>query len=422
MHLWRIFKELTRAKTAVLNDYTRPVVLLIGLVLTCFTAGVDAQNGQDHKKNIDSINLQIKKLTDNLNANKSLIKSSEHLLFKTEKEISQIRRKFVKQVKQIEEKKRQEFRLSGDIDMLLDKSRKEQEALQTLLVSRYKQGTNTYLQVLLNQQNPYAVGRVNNYYNYFSKAVQRRIQEARKKLQFLEQQQQLHRQIVANLETDKKELEKHVISLEKARNDRQKKLSVLNREISKDNKKIKKLKRDKERLQTLVEEIDKQVKRQQEALRKETERKKTEIGSANSKPVVNKTVQGGFIKQRGRLNCPIQAKKKYSFGQRISGSGLIADGNFYETKGSRPVKSIFRGRVVFSDFLKGYGLLLIIDHGDNHISLYGHNELVYKTVGDTVVTGEVVSKSGVSGGLKQTGLYFEIRNGTTPIDPAKWCR
>ena len=76
----------------------------------------------------------------------------------------------------------------------------------------------------------------------------------------------------------------------------------------------------------------------------------------------------------------------------------------------------------FADFLKGYGLLLIIDHGDDHISLYGHNELLYGKVGDMVETNEVVARSGVTGGLRSPGLYFEIRENAAPVDPAKWCQ
>jgi septal ring factor EnvC (AmiA/AmiB activator) len=78
--------------------------------------------------------------------------------------------------------------------------------------------------------------------------------------------------------------------------------------------------------------------------------------------------------------------------------------------------------VLFADFLKGYGLLMIIDHGDQHISLYGHNEVLYKRVGDMVDTNEVIGKTGVTGGLKSPGLYFEIRKNADPVDPSVWCQ
>ena len=101
---------------------------------------------------------------------------------------------------------------------------------------------------------------------------------------------------------------------------------------------------------------------------------------------------------------------------------MLSEGLFIKTNGNASVKSIFRGRVIFAEFLKGYGLLLIIDHGDNHISLYGHNDVLYKKVGDIVETNEVVSQSGVTGGLRSAGLYFEIRKNATPVNPATWCQ
>jgi len=101
---------------------------------------------------------------------------------------------------------------------------------------------------------------------------------------------------------------------------------------------------------------------------------------------------------------------------------MRSEGLFYNTQGSKPVHSIFRGRVLFADFLKGYGLLIILDHGDDHISLYGHNDRLLKKVGDKVESNEIIAKSGVTGGLKSHGLYFEIRKNATPIDASKWCR
>ena len=86
------------------------------------------------------------------------------------------------------------------------------------------------------------------------------------------------------------------------------------------------------------------------------------------------------------------------------------------------MQAIFDGRVLFADYLKGYGLLLIIDHGEEHISLYGHNRVLLKDVGDRVSSAEVIAKTGVSGGLQSPGLYFEIRHNATPVNPALWCQ
>jgi septal ring factor EnvC (AmiA/AmiB activator) len=133
-------------------------------------------------------------------------------------------------------------------------------------------------------------------------------------------------------------------------------------------------------------------------------------------------VKGGFIKQKGQLSYPVEGEITRRFGSRLPESGMHSEGIFFNTQSSVSVKTIFRGRVLFADFLKGYGLLIIVDHGDDHISLYGHNDRLLKNVGDIVASGDVIANSGMTGGLKSHGLYFEIRDNATPVDPAKWCR
>jgi septal ring factor EnvC (AmiA/AmiB activator) len=86
------------------------------------------------------------------------------------------------------------------------------------------------------------------------------------------------------------------------------------------------------------------------------------------------------------------------------------------------VRAIYRGRVIYADWLPGLGLLTIVDHGDGYLSLYGHNDRLFKAVGDTVAAGEVIAASGDSGGSSRPQLYFEIRNGSRPIDPGPWFR
>ncbi|MBX2848247.1 MAG: peptidoglycan DD-metalloendopeptidase family protein, partial [Acidiferrobacterales bacterium] len=199
--------------------------------------------------------------------------------------------------------------------------------------------------------------------------------------------------------------------------------------VSADEQRLKKLQADRNRLNTLLTQLKKQkeelarIERERaEAERLAAEKARREGKKLPDKKVIRPLVKGGFIKQKGRLQCPVSLTATTKFGQRIVSSGMRSEGVFYDTKVSVPLKSIFRGRVLFADFLKGFGLLLIVDHGDDHISLYGHNEVIYKKVGDDVDTNEVIAKTGTTGGLKSPGLYFEIRNNTTPINPATWCQ
>jgi septal ring factor EnvC (AmiA/AmiB activator) len=128
---------------------------------------------------------------------------------------------------------------------------------------------------------------------------------------------------------------------------------------------------------------------------------------------------GAFGTLRGRLAWPVGGHLAARFGQ-IRAGGLKWDGLLIDTDRGADVRAVYRGRVIYADWLPGLGLLAIIDHGDGYLSLYGHNERLYKGVGDTVAAGDVIAASGDSGGTSRPQLYFEIRKGSRPVDPGPW--
>jgi septal ring factor EnvC (AmiA/AmiB activator) len=130
---------------------------------------------------------------------------------------------------------------------------------------------------------------------------------------------------------------------------------------------------------------------------------------------------GAFGGLRGRLAWPVGGHLAARFGQ-VRAGGLKWDGMLIDTQRGADVRAVYRGRVIYADWLPGLGLLTIIDHGDGYLSLYGHNDRLYKAVGDTVAAGEVIAASGDSGGSSRPQLYFEIRKGSRPVDPGPWFR
>jgi murein hydrolase activator len=130
---------------------------------------------------------------------------------------------------------------------------------------------------------------------------------------------------------------------------------------------------------------------------------------------------GAFGSLRGRLAWPVGGHLAARFGQ-VRAGGLKWDGMLIDTERGADVRAIYRGRVIYADWLPGLGLLTIVDHGDGYLSLYGHNDRLYKAVGDTVAPGEVIAASGDSGGSSRPQLYFEIRKGSRPLDPGPWFR
>ena len=130
---------------------------------------------------------------------------------------------------------------------------------------------------------------------------------------------------------------------------------------------------------------------------------------------------GAFGGLRGQLAWPVGGRLAARFGQ-VRAGGLKWDGLLIDTQRGADVRAVYRGRVIYADWLPGLGLLTIIDHGDGYLSLYGHNDRLYRSVGDTVSAGEVIAASGDSGGSSRPQLYFEIRKGSRPVDPGPWFR
>jgi septal ring factor EnvC (AmiA/AmiB activator) len=130
--------------------------------------------------------------------------------------------------------------------------------------------------------------------------------------------------------------------------------------------------------------------------------------------------QQPFHSRKGKLRWPARGRLAQRFGAPRSG-GLRWRGVMIEAQEGGEVRAVSQGRIAFSDWMRGFGLLLIIDHGDGYMSLYGHNQTLYKEVGEWVDTGEVVALLGASGGRTESGLYFEMRHKGRPINPVHWC-
>ncbi len=138
--------------------------------------------------------------------------------------------------------------------------------------------------------------------------------------------------------------------------------------------------------------------------------------------ISNITIEKSFKKQKGQLYWPAKGKVKQLFGHWRSTGKVKWQGNMIKAKEGDPVHSVYYGRIAYADWLRGYGLIIIVDHGDGYMSLYGHNQTLLKEVGDWVDNNEIIATVGSSGGLQQVGLYFEIRYNGKPSNPARWCK
>lgn len=398
--------------------------LAFGFSVLAFSSASRAQKAdQQYTRSVAEISQQIATVAAQLNEQKTRLKTAQDQLLFTERSELGVRNK-ISSIKQKAKSIRDQIkRLTEEIKQSDNQIEESRVALRSLIQNRHRNGLNSYAKLVLNQQNPYAVGRLNNYNEYFALAMKERIDSITK---LAANSRQLRHQLVESeraISEESEKLENQQKALQKTKQDRAKLIQQLDQEVSESSDKLKRLEADRKRLNKLIQQVAKKAAelRKAEQRRREAAEKTEKTGPKQTRRQ-RQAVPGGFTKQKGRLAYPSTGRQQRKFGSRVAATGMTSDGIFFATQESAPVSAIFRGRVLFADFLKGYGLLLIIDHGDEHISLYGHNEVLYKSVGDSVETGEIVSRSGMTGGLKSPGLYFEIRKNANPINPALWCR
>ena len=274
--------------------------------------------------------------------------------------------------------------------------REQRVALATQLRSAYMSGREEQLKMLLSQEDPAAFGRMLVYYSYLGRARAGKIAEIEAAVAALEEatrQEAEERERLAALETDSR---RELSSVDSARTERGKAVRAISSQIRNNSDTIARLKREAAGLEKLVADL-------RRALR-------------DLPPGAGLA----FEKVRGKLAWPTGGRIVSRFGQP-RGGGLKWNGVLIEAGRGTEVRALYEGRVAYSDWLPGMGLLLIIDHG-GYMSLYAHNEQLFKAVGDRVEGGEVVATVGDSGGRSQPGLYLEIRRGAVPVDPVPWFR
>ena len=393
------------------------------------------KSADDYQQSINDISREISKLSEQLNSSKAARDTERDKLFKAEKELKELKTNIRLKQEQIAVLEAQLIELNTTLDEQSADIEETRKTLASFIRKRYQNGRVDYLKSLLSQENPYAVGRLEHYHGYYRQALKHSYQEIARKIQTtLELQAQVQDQ-TEQRQAEEAQLEDLKSEQEQKTKAREQALRQLDDEINSKQKSLATLQANRARLSNLLTQLEAQAKklreaeerrikearqRQQEQERLAREAKKPQ--PVPIKPPPRALVAGGFNKQKGRLQCPLSIKPKRLFGARLPESGMKSEGLFYDTQGSALVRSIFRGRVLFADFLKGYGLLIIVDHGDDHISLYGHNDRLLKKVGDAVDINETIAQTGVTGGLRSHGLYFEIRHNANPVDPSKWCR
>ncbi|MCU7795544.1 MAG: peptidoglycan DD-metalloendopeptidase family protein [Candidatus Thiodiazotropha sp. (ex Myrtea spinifera)] len=374
------------------------LLLTVWLMPPCLAADepdLDAKTQQ-----LNQVKSRIKSLHQQLVSTESQRDKQSLVLQETEKKIGQIARRIRTTGQSLRRQQRQLADLEaerGDARLNLDK---HQSTLERQIRAAYAMGRQEKVKILLNQQDPAVVSRVMVYYDYFNEARIEQmgiIEESLKALNKIEREISREELRLQQLQAKNKNERQQ---LEAAQKGRQQIIASLDRELKDKGNELNNLKQDENQLQSLISNI-------QEAL------SDLPLDPAAHKP---------FLTRKGKLPWPSRGRLVASFGTQREVGKLKWDGVMIAAPEGREVRAIHHGRVAFADWLRGFGLLLIIDHGDGYMSLYGHNQSLFKETGEWVEPGEVVAQVGSSGGRTTSGVYFGIRHNGAPQNPKKWCK
>ena len=260
----------------------------------------------------------------------------------------------------------------------------------------YMNGGQEHLRLLLNQQDPAMLGRLMTYFTYLNDHRAENIETVTGRIRELA----LLRNQVAAEEARLTEIARkryaELALLNNAQEKRHSLLASLRQRISVEGREIDYLAAQEKDLARLIAELTSIL---------------SDYPISSEEP---------FSEHKGRLTWPIAGTLLHDFGQPRVGGGLRWNGVVLSAPRGREVRVVYHGRVAFADWLAGLGLLVIVDHGDGYMSLYGYNETIVKNAGDWVAPGDVIATVGDSGGQQRAGLYFEIRQGTRPVNPRHW--
>lgn len=290
----------------------------------------------------------------------------------------------------IKDLEREQARREGELEA-------ERGALAGELRAAYVNGREEQLKLLLNQQDPASVGRMLAYYGYFGRARVERIDSIRDQLEHLALVRERIAAEARRLEALEARQEQELAALRGAQEKRTRAVGAIDAQIKSQGGELKRLESQARGLEKLI----------------------TELRKALDNPPVAK--QAPFEPLRGKLPWPVpQGKVLARYGQPRAGGSLRWQGMLIGTDRGARVRAPFAGRVAYADWLPGMGLMIVLDHGGGYLSLYGHNDQLFRKVGEAVAAGDVIGSVGDSGGNDQAALYFEVRRGRQPVNPEIW--
>lgn len=356
-----------------------------------------AQDDVQAREDLEAVNSAISEIESWLNEANSRHSSAQETLREAELAISTLQTDIADIQQQISNSNLELAALREQQAELQASKNEQAEVLADVLRAAYKSGEHNSLRLLLNGDEPSKAARMLHYAAEISRYQLERIETFRLTLDNLKQVESELDMNLSRLRQQEAELAEQSQQLALARDERAAALAALNADINSRNQELEQLQFDQAELQALLEEIA----RAMEGIR----------SFADVPPIGER---------QGRLTRPVDGAITASFGSSYGGGSLRRQGIIIAVSPGSPVQAVHPGQVVFADWLRGAGLLIIVDHGDGYMSLYGGNEALAKNAGDWVDAGEVLAISGLGGENSTPGLYFEIRRHGSALDPENW--
>jgi septal ring factor EnvC (AmiA/AmiB activator) len=376
---------------------TAGLLLLVGMVLPAASTLAASSEKNKTEANLKAVQDRIERVRQQVQRDAVEKDRLNRDLNAAEKSVAQARGDLTKVQQQRAERSAARQHLEKErTEREQQRSRTEQN-LAAQLRAAYFMGRNEPLKLLLNQRDPAQFGRNLTYYGYFGRLRANQISEINENIAKIDELKAEIEEEDAQLALLEDQNRDRINELDTARRQRGRVLASLEKQSSDRNAVLKRLTQQQAQLERLLKDLSRAIE------------------AAPYDP------NDAFAKLRGKLAWPVAGHVETGFGDTIAG-GLRSNGIVIAADRGNAVTAVQEGRVVYADWLPGRGLLIIIDHGNGYMSLYGHNEQLFKQAGATVKAGDTIAAAGDTGGRSKSGLYFEIRRAGKPVDPRPWFR
>ncbi len=381
----------------------------------------------DSKSDLESLRERLQKLQQEYRRTRESSAEAADALKQSERAISEAGRKLHQLEREQREVQAAIKAATAEAELTSADIRQRQARLSEMIRQAYMRGGGDALKLMLNGQNPSQAARDLHYLSYLSRAQMQLIDELKRGLSRLAELKETAAEKDRALAEIRQAQLNERENLLREKQARQKVLNKLAGEIGKQRKEIATLKRNEQRLSELVARLAKLAAQPKPPAKRAAPSGKP--GATGSKPVaVNTQVpQPGrdgtpFSRLRGLLRLPVAGELMNKFGTPREGGGVSWKGLFIRAPEGAEVRAVAGGTVAFAEWLRGFGNLVIVDHGEGYMSLYSNNESLYKQAGEPVKTGEAIASVGNSGGQESAGVYFELRHQGRPINPTAWIK